>query len=92
MSASLPADKLADIQQVALSLLQTQPITVIWVMSYLGKASVCAIGHSQLQRLCCITQSDMLTVYHSPTQMFSPVHFPFKLYISLDSYLLCNRV
>ena len=38
MSVSLPPDKLADIQQLALSLLLTPHITVCKVMSFLGKA------------------------------------------------------
>ena len=74
MSVSLPPDKLADIQQLAASLLQTHPVTVHWVISFLGKANFCASGHSHLWRL---IQSDMLTLYHSPTQLFSPVHFSF---------------
>ena len=57
-------DKLADIQQLALSLLQTPHVTVCKVMSFLGKASFCTNGHSQLHRLCCVIQSDMLSVYH----------------------------
>ena len=47
VSVSLPPDKLADIQQLAFSLLQNQPVTVHFVMSFLGKGNVCAIGHSQ---------------------------------------------
>ena len=39
MSVSLPPDKLADIQQLALSLLWTPQITVHQVMSFLGKAN-----------------------------------------------------
>ena len=39
MSVSLPPDKLADIKQLALSLLQTQPVTVHQVISFLGKAN-----------------------------------------------------
>ena len=39
MSVSLPPDKLADIQQLALSLLQTPHVTVHKVMSFLGKAN-----------------------------------------------------
>ena len=39
MSVSLPPDKLADIQQLALSLLQSQHVTVCRVMSFLGKAN-----------------------------------------------------
>ena len=75
MSVSLPPDKLADIQQLALSLLQTPHVTVHRVMSILGKANFCTNGHSQLCHLCCFIQSDMLSVYHSPMQLFSCVHF-----------------
>ena len=75
MSVSLPPDKLADIQQLALSLLQTPHVTVCKVMSFLGKANFCTNGHSQLRHLCHVVQSDMLSVYHSPTQLFSHVHF-----------------
>ena len=39
MSVCLPPDKLADIQQLALSLLQSQHVTVHRVMSFLGKAN-----------------------------------------------------
>ena len=78
MSVYLPPDKLADSQQLALSLLQTQPVTDCWVIYFLGKANFCANGHSHLQRLCCVIQSDMLTVYLSPTHLFSPVHFSFS--------------
>ena len=75
MLVSLPPDKLADIHQLALSLLCTPHITVHKVMSFLGKANFCTNGHSQLRRLCHVIQSDMLSVYHSPTQLFSHVHF-----------------
>ena len=37
MSVSLPPDKLADIQELALSYLQSQYVTVPWVMSFLGQ-------------------------------------------------------
>ena len=76
MSVSLPPDKFADIQQLALSLMCTPHVTVQKVMSFLGKANFCTNGHSQLCCLCCIIQSDMLSVYHSPTQLFVHVHFP----------------
>ena len=75
MSVSLPPDKLVDIQQLALSLLWTPHITVHKVMSFLGKANFCTSGHSQLHHLCCVIQSDMRSVYHSPTQLFLHVHF-----------------
>ena len=48
MSVSLPPDKLADIQQLALSLLHTPHVTVCKVMSFFGKANFCTNGHSQL--------------------------------------------
>ena len=67
MLVSLPPDKLADIQQLAFSLLWTPHVTVHKVMSFLGKANFCTNGHSQLQCLCRVIQSDMLSVYHSPT-------------------------
>ena len=44
MSVSLPPDKLGDIQQLFLSLLQTQPVAVCQVMSFLGMAIFCANG------------------------------------------------
>ena len=75
MSVSLPPDTLADNQQLALSLLQTQHVTVCMVMSFLGKANFCTNGHSQLQHLCHVIQSDMLHVYHSPTHLLLHVLF-----------------
>ena len=75
MSVSLPPDKLADIQQLALSLLQNQYLTVHRVMSFFDKANFCTSGYFQLQHLCHVIQSDMLHVYHSPTHLFSHVHF-----------------
>ena len=75
MLVSLPPDKLADIQQLALSLLCTPHVTVCKVMSFLVRANFCTNGHSQLWHLCRVIQSDMLSVYHSPTQLFSHVHF-----------------
>ena len=44
-------------------------------MSFLGKANFCTSGHSQLQCLSHVIQSDMLSVDHSPRQLFSCVHF-----------------
>ena len=82
MSVSLPADKLADIQHLALSLLQTTHVTVHKVMSFLGKVNFCTNGHSQLWCLCCVIESDMLSVYHSPTQLFTCVHFPLSSFTS----------
>ena len=75
MPVSLPPDKLADIQQLALSLLWTPHVRVRKVMSFLGKANFCTNGHSQLWHLCCVIQSDMLSVYISPTQLFFHVYF-----------------
>ena len=91
MSVSLPTDKLADIQQLALSLLQNQHVTVCRVISLLGMANFCTNGHSQLWHLCHVIQSDMLHVYHSPNHLFSCVIFPFPPYVSWNNYLICNR-
>ena len=44
----VPPDKPADIQQLALYLLQKHHVTVHQVVSFLGKANFCASGHSQL--------------------------------------------
>ena len=84
MSVSLPPDKLADIQQLALSLQQSQHVTVYQVMSFLGKANFCINGHSQLQHLCHVIQSDMLYVCHSPTHLFPWVHFSLSLLHQLE--------
>ena len=84
MSVSLPPDKLADIQQIALSLLCTPHVTVCKVMSFLGKANFCTNGHSQLWCLCHVIQSDMLSVYHSPTHLFSHVHFSLSSLCQLE--------
>ena len=84
MLVSLPPDKLADIQQLALSLLCTPHVTVHKVMSFLGKANVCTNGHSQLQCLCHVIQSDMLSVYHLPTQLLSHVHFSLSSLYQLE--------
>ena len=91
MLVSLPPDKLADIQQLALSLLHTQHVTVHMVMSFLHKAIFCTNSHSQLWHLCCVIQSDMIHVYHSPTHLFLYVHFPFPPYVNWKCWLICNR-
>ena len=92
MSVSLPSDKLADIQQLALLLLHTPHVTVCKVMSFLGKANFCTNGHSQLQHLCHVIRSDMLSVYHSPTQLFSHVHFSLSSLHQLEQLSNYNKV
>ena len=92
MLVSLPPDKLADIQQLALSLLHTPHVTVRKVMSFLGKANFCINGHSQLRRLCHVILSDMLSVYHSPTHCFLVFIFLLHPYINWTSWLTCNKV
>ena len=89
MPVSLPPDKLADIQQLALSLLQSQYVTVHRVMSFLSKANFCTNGPSQLWHLCCVIQSDMLHVYHSPNHLFSHINFSLSSLCQLEqlSYL-----
>ena len=53
-------------------------------MSFLGKAKFCTNGHSQLHCLCCVIQGDMVSVYHSPTQLFSHVHFSISSLCQLE--------
>ena len=53
-------------------------------MSFLGKANFCTNGHSQLWQLCHVIQSDMLTVCHSPTHLFSHVHFSLSSLCQLE--------
>ena len=78
LSVSLPPDKLDDIQQVALSLLQTPHVTVHRVMSFLGKVNFCTNGHSQLHHLCCVIWSDMLKcLSFSHAIIFMCSFFPF---------------
>ena len=81
MSVSLPLGKLADIQQLSLSLLQREYVTVCRVMSLLGKANFfttpnCGTG--------VVSFSDMLHVYHSPTHLLSWVHFSLSLLHQLE--------
>ena len=92
MSVSLPPDKLADIQQLALSLLQTTHVTVCKVISFLDKANFCTNGHSQLCHLCCVIQSDMLHVIILPHNYFHVFFFPFLPYVNWNSWLIYNKV
>ena len=49
-----------------------------------GKANFCTSGPSQPWHLCCVIQSDKLHVYHSPTHLFSQVHFPLSSLYQLE--------
>ena len=83
MSVSLPSDKLADIQQLALSFLQTQPVTVCQVISFLVKANFYANGHCQTTVIVsCHLES--FNCYHSPTPLFSSVYFFFSALLQLE--------
>ena len=84
MSVSLPPDKLADIQQLALSLLLGQYVTILKVMSFLGKANFCTNGHSEMWCLCCVIQSDTLHVYHFLNHLFSHIYFSLSSLCQLD--------
>ena len=67
-------------------------MTVCRVISFLGKANFCTNSHSQLCHLFHVFQSDMLHVYHSPTCLFSHVHFfPFLPCVNWNSYHISNR-
>ena len=73
----LPSDKLLEIQQLPHSLLHMQHIMVHMVIFFWGKITFCANGHAQLCQLCCVIQSNILYVYHSPTHLLSPFTFLF---------------
>ena len=53
-------------------------------MPFLGKANFCTNGHSQLWCLCRVIQSHMLSVYHSPIQLFSHVQFSLSSLCQLE--------
>ena len=84
MSVSLPPDKLADIQQLAISLLQSQHVTVHQFRSFLGKANFVPMATPNCWCLCHVIQSDILHVYHSPTHLFSQVHFSLSSLCQLE--------
>ena len=92
MSVSFPPDMLADIQQLALSLLQTQPVTIHQVMSFLGKTSFVPMASPNCRDCVVSFRVTLLTVYHSPTHLFSSIIFPFQHCINWNFYLICNRV
>ena len=96
-SISLLPDKPAYIQVFVHSLLHTEPARVNQVMSFLGKGCFCANGHLQLWWLCHVIQNNMLTIYHSPAQLFPAVQFSFsalhqleQLSHSQQALFLCN--
>ena len=66
---SLPSAKLNEIQQLAHSLLNWQPVTGHQVVSFMGRTTFCANGHAQLCKLCYMVQRGMLK-NHSPTHLF----------------------
>ena len=78
MSVSLPSDKLLEIQQLVHSFLKKQPITVHQVISFLCKTTFHSSGYVQLCQLCCVIQSDMLHVYHSPAHLYVLFTFLFQ--------------
>ena len=86
MAISLPPDKFADIQQLLFpccnpNLLQSLGSCLIRYGQCLNQWPL------QLQRLCHIIQSDMLTFHHSPAYLFSPFYFSFSALCQLLSHL-----
>ena len=70
MWVSLSSHTWSEIWLLVHSLLQTQPVTVCQVMSFLGKANFYANEHSQLQQLCHFIQTHV-ECYHSSSFYFS---------------------
>ena len=75
MSLSLPSDKLLVIQQLALFLLQTQPSTVYWDMSFFCISPILCQQICSTLLIAYLIQSDMLNVYHSPAHLIFAFHF-----------------
>ena len=76
MSVLLPTDKLWEIQQLALTLLQMQTVIVCAIIPFRGGQLLCH-WTCRTSLLCCVIQSDMLTIYHSPAHLFCTFHFSF---------------
>ena len=83
MSVSLPCDKLGDTEHFTLSLLWVQTVTICQIMSFLGNQFLCQWPLTTVAIVSC-HQGDMLTVYHSPTHLFSSVHFSFSALHELE--------
>ena len=91
MSVSLPPDKLAYIQQLALSLLQTQTVTVWWIMSFCARPiSVSMATHNCGDCVMSFRVTCQLFITLLPTY-FLLYTFSFQLCINRSGYLICNR-
>ena len=87
-SVSLPTDKLLQLQQLAIPLLQMQFFS-LQVMSFLNKVNFCANRHTQICCLCHVIQSDMLHILMSDSY-FLPFTLLFQLCINFAECLSCN--
>ena len=56
----------------------------LWSCPFLVRPVFCTNCDSQLPHLCCVIQSDMLHVYHSPTLLFLCVHFSLSSWCELE--------
>ena len=79
MSVSLPPDKLADIQQLALSLLKTPHITVCRVMSFLGNANFVPMAIPNCDAYAVSFRVTCYTFIILPLNYFHMFIFPFLL-------------
>ena len=91
MSVFLPPDKLADILQLALSLLQNHYVTVCRSCPFAVRPTYVPVATPNCGawampfRVTCY----MFTIL--PTIYFLMFIFPFPCYIRCNSYLICNR-
>ena len=92
MSVSLPPDKLADIQQLALSLLWPPHVTVRKVMSFLGKANFCINGHSNCSDYVVLFRVTCYVFTILPHICFLVFIFLLHLYVNWTDWLNCNKV
>ena len=91
MSVFLKADKILEIPQLALSLMQMQPVTVCEVMSFLGMTNFNVSGHQQLYHLCHVRAACLLFIIHFLTYFVLDTIL-FKLCVNFRDYLSCNNV
>ena len=82
MSVSLPPDKLADIQQLMLSLLCTPYVTVCRVMSFLGKTNFLPMAISKCNAYAMSLRVTCYTFIILPLNYFNVFIFPFPSFVS----------
>ena len=92
MPVSLPSDKLVEIQQLTLSLLQRQPVTVHQVISFLVRPPFVPKDMHNLCQLYCVIEIDMLSVYHFIAHLFCSFQLCLSCSVCFRDCLSCSRL